>query len=236
VARDTKLDWEGVPQAEPEWLSETMSESDELASCPEQPHRGLLPRHPFRYLGMGEPLVGTSWLNRPYYVGAFGGTWDGDTLIGGSAEQESGFFGGYWLGKDLNHYWGSELRASLFYVNTVLDRGTRVVESRNVVGDVNLLYYPWGDSRWRPYGSIGLGFAGFHYVNAGDLAIDHTGPSLPIGLGVKYLCRNWLAFRLDLKDNIVFGGNGINATNNWSIVAGAEVHWGSKSSIRYFPW
>ena len=105
-----------------------------------------------------------------------------------------------------------------------------MVESRNVVGDANVLYYPWGDSRWRPYGSIGLGIAGFHYVDDRNRTVNHTGLSLPLGLGVKYLCRKWLAMRLDIKDNIVFGGNGLDATNNLSLVAGVEIHWGPKSS------
>ena len=35
------------------------------------------PRYRIRHLGLGQPLTGTSWLNRPYYSGAFGGTWLG---------------------------------------------------------------------------------------------------------------------------------------------------------------
>ena len=196
-----------------------------------------LPQHPLRHLGFGQPLQGTSWLNRPYYVGAFAGTWLGESLISGEVDQGTGFFSGYWLGTDLNHYWGSELRLSLFYVNTSFAAdGSPGIRSRNLVGDMNLLYHPWGDSRWRPYGSIGLGVAGFHFADHNSVAVDHTGLQLPIGFGVKYLCRNWLAVRLDVKDNIVFGGNGVETTSNWSFLGGVEVHWGAKSSTRYYPW
>ncbi len=196
-----------------------------------------LPQHPLRHMGFGEPLRGTSWLNRPYYVGGFVGTWMGASLIGGQVDQGTGFFSGFWLGTDLNHYWGGELRTSLFYVNTSFAaKGLRGVESRNLVGDANLLYYPWGDSRWRPYGTIGLGFAGFHFADQDYGTVDHTSLLLPIGLGVKYLCRNWLAVRMEIKDNIVFGGNGVDATGNWSFVGGVEVHWGKKSAVRYYPW
>ncbi|MFO7906115.1 MAG: outer membrane beta-barrel protein [Planctomycetota bacterium] len=191
----------------------------------------VLPR-----MKLGQPLHGTSWLNRPYYASAFSGTWLGDTLISGQVSQESGFFSGVRLGTDLNHYWGSELRFSLFYINTTFSDGSRGTDSRNLVGDANLLHYPWGDSRWRPYGSIGLGFAGVHFSDQNGAAVDHTGLQLPVGLGVKYLWRNWLAWRLDIKDNIAFSGNGVNTTDNWSFVGSVEVHWGSKSSTRYAPW
>jgi hypothetical protein len=196
-----------------------------------------LPQHPLRHLGFGAPLQGTSWLNRPYYVGAFGGSWLGDNLVSGEVDQGSGFLGGYWLGTDMNHYWGSELRASLFYINTSFPQtGQSGVESRNFVADMNLLYHPWGDSRFRPYGSIGLGIAGFHFAGQDYAAYNHTGLSLPVGFGFKYLCRSWLAVRLDIKDNIVFGGNGVDTTGNWSFVGGVELHWGHKSSTRYYPW
>ncbi len=196
-----------------------------------------LPQHPLRHMGFGEPLQGTSWLNRPYYVGGFVGTWLGESLIGGQVDQGTGFFSGFWLGTDFNHYWGGELRTSLFYVNTSFAAtGQPGLESRNLVGDANLLYYPWGDSRWRPYGTIGLGFAGFHFTDTEYRTVNHTGVLLPIGLGVKYLCRNWLAVRMEIKDNVVFGGNGVDTTGSWSFVGGVEVHWGSKSAARYYPW
>ncbi len=230
LADTSSPDWQ-YPEQDNEWVSPM---PDDMAP----PGRILsdLPQHPLRHMGFGQPLQGTSWLNRPYYVGAFGGTWMGESLLSDEVDQGTGFFGGYWLGSDLNHYWGSELRLSLFYVNTLFTDGSRGTQSRNLVGDVNLLYYPWGDSRWRPYGSIGLGVAGFHFTDRNDRAVDHTGLQLPIGFGVKYLCRNWLAVRLDIKDNIVFGGNNVSTTSNWSFLGGVELHWGGKSSARYYPW
>ena len=225
--------WQYASDGE-EWLSPATDE----AVPPCGFFDSLRPRHWLRNRQWGQPLHGTSWLNRPYYVGAFGGTWLGETLISGEVDQGSGFMGGYWLGTDLNHHWGFELRASLFYVNTSLleHDGLRGKESRNLVADANLLYYPWGDNRWRPYGSLGLGVGGFHFENSDHVAVNHTGLLLPVGLGVKYLCHHWLAFRLDIKDNIVFGDNGVGATNNWSFLGGVEVHWGGNSSAQYLPW
>lgn len=212
----------------------------------EDPHGAVAPSRGDSFGGWGirvwpfaqlaEPLHGTSWLNRPYHASAFSGTWLGDSLIAGGVSQETGFFSGYRLGTDLTHHWGSELRLSLFYINTYFSDGTRGADSRNLLGDVNLLYYPWGDTRWRPYASIGLGLAGFHFVDQDNVAVDHTGLGLPVGLGVKYLYRNWLAMRLDIKDNIVFSGNRVDTTDSWSFVGSVELHWGSKSSARYVPW
>ena len=188
-------------------------------------------------MGLGQPLQGTSWLNRPHFAGVFAGSWIGGSRLAEQVEQDSGLFTGYWLGSDLDHYWGCELRLSLFYVDIqYLPDGIQGGSTRNVVGDVNFLYYPWGDSRWRPYGSLGLGVSGFHFIDRDNVAVNHSGVELPIGLGVKYLSRHWLAMRFDVKDNIVFGGNDVKTTSNWSLTGGVEIHWGGDSSARYYPW
>ena len=68
------------------------------------------PDHPARHVGFGEPLVGTSWLNRPFHAGWLVGGLFGDDLIAGQVDQDEDIFGGYRLGWDFDHYWGSELR------------------------------------------------------------------------------------------------------------------------------
>jgi len=231
IADDAERQWQ-LPATEDPWDGDPLGEH---VMSRESPHLGRGGRI-WPFAALNQPLHGTSWLNRPYYFGAFCGTWLGDSLISNEVSQESGFFSGYRFGTDLTHHWGSELRLSLFYINTYFPDDVRGVDSRNLVGDVNLLYYPWGDTRWRPYGSIGLGVAGFHFVDQDNVAVDHTGLQLPIGLGVKYLCRNWLAMRLDIKDNIVFSGNRVNNTDSWSFVGSVELRWGTKSSARYLPW
>ena len=153
-----------------------------------------LPNQPRRHIGLGRPLQGTSWLNRPWYAGWFVGPWFGDTLITDRVDQDTGFFGGFWLGQDLAHYWGSELRLSYFYADIAyLPDHYSGGSTRNILGDINLLYYPWGDSRWRPYTSLGLGLAGFHFVDRQDVAVDHTQVAIPYGFGVKYQSRRFLA-------------------------------------------
>lgn len=190
-----------------------------------------------RHIGIGRPLEGTSWRNRPWSVGCFAGQWFGDGLKNDLVEQQDGFFGGYRFGYDMAHYWGTELRLSLSYIDvSYLPDRTDGGSTRNVVGDVNLLYYPWGDSRWRPFASLGIGLAGFHFIGPNNVAVDRTMFQIPIGGGVKYLLRHWCALRLDLKDNLAIGGGDTGALNNWSVTGGVEVHWGGASSQRYYPW
>ena len=62
-----------------------------------------------RAIGKGQPLLGTSWLNRPYYAGWFVGPIFGDSPIDGM-DQDNGAFGGLLLGWDMDHYWGTQLR------------------------------------------------------------------------------------------------------------------------------
>ncbi len=225
--------WQYPTQPDSDWVTPAPAlESDEGPTV-RQPrwHR------PFRHMGIGQPLEGTSWLNRPWYAEIFAGSWFGDTLVPGHVEADTGFFSGLVLGNDLSHYWGCELRLSLAYIDVRLEQEVYSSgEARTFVGDINVLYYPWGDAKWRPYGSLGLGIAGYHFVDLQNRQVDHTGASFPIGLGVKYLLRNWLAIRIDLKDTIIFGGNDIGTTGNWSLTGGLEVHWGGETSARYFPW
>jgi hypothetical protein len=221
-----------------EWIAPGWEEPDcEAYGVPRDWLSHWFPWRRGRHIGWGQPLEGTSWLNRPMYVGGFVGPWMGDTLVNGRVNQEHGTFSGVWLGRDGGHYWGYELRVSLLYVDTYYEPERRLGDrSRNVIGDVNLLYYPWGDARWRPYASLGVGLASFHFVDELDRAVSHTGVSLPLGLGLKYQLRRSLAFRLDWKNNLVFGGHGIETTHNWSVTGGFEWHWGDGSSVSYDPW
>jgi hypothetical protein len=196
-----------------------------------------LPEASARCTGLGQPLQGTSWLNRPVYVGGFLGNSLGTTLVSGQVDLEPELLWGAWLGYDFSHYWGSELRLAFNYAElTVLPQGTSGGNSRGTLADINLLYYPWGDARWRPYGAVGVGLGGFRYTTTADPAGHHTGLAIPLGLGVKYLWGKRWAFRFDVKDNIVFGGDDVSTTHTWSLLGGIEFHWGRTSAAQYYPW
>jgi hypothetical protein len=196
-----------------------------------------LPHGFARGTGLGQPLQGTSWLNRPLYVGGFLGNSLGTTLVSGAVELEPEVMWGLWAGYDFSHYWGSEIRLALNYAElTVLPEGTSGGNSRGTLADISLLYYPWGDARWRPYGAVGMGVGGFRYQTQVDPSGHHTGFAIPVGLGLKYLWGKRWALRFDAKDNIVFGGDRVGTTHTWSLVGGVEFHWGSTSAAQYYPW
>lgn len=233
----------GLPPEDAVWRWQDPGSADAFAPMPEPEPMVTCPgwladggrsagHHRF-----GQPLEGTSWLNRPFYAGWFAGAWHGDTLIDQQVDQDTGFFSGAWLGYDHSHHWGSELRLSVFYAPiSYLPEETPGDDVRTVVGDANLLYYPWGDTRWRPYASAGIGLIGFHFTDPQVLPANHTAVLLPLGAGVKYQFRRWLACRLDAKYNLAVGSDRIDAQHNWSVTGGFEFHWGTKTAASYYPW
>jgi hypothetical protein len=196
-----------------------------------------LPPYHLRHISRGDPLHGTSWLNRPTAASVFIGSWLGDTLITDDVRQASASLAGFRLGQDLSHFWGTEFRFGLANggLEYVSDTPTNR-ECRNLVADVHLLYYPWGDSRWRPFASVGAGIAGFHFVDPDGYEIDQTIFHMPFGFGLKYLWRRSFVFRFDATDNLSFGTSGLHAMHNWSLTGGVEYRWGAGSHARYFPW
>ncbi len=222
------------------WLNPEWTEDAPGAAASPGPVGWLahsLPHYRSRHAGLGQPLKYTSWLNRPLYAGWFIGETFGGTLASDALELEPSLFTGFWLGYDVSHYWGSEARLGLNYGDvTYLPDGNADTSSRNALADFSLLYYPWGDSRWRPYGAVGLGIGSFHFDDPAGYRIAHTGLSVPLGFGVKYLCGNRWAVRLDVRDNVIFGGHDLNTINNWSVIGGFEYHWGSVTSEQYYPW
>jgi hypothetical protein len=194
------------------------------------------PNDPSRHFGVGDPLVGTSWRNRPWYVNGFAGGVIGDDLQSGLISQGGGFIAGGRFGGDFDHFWGAEIR--LAFANLDLDYHTLTIsgQSRDVFFDANLLYYPLGDTRWRPYLTAGFGVASFSYDDATGQSLRGTAVEFPFGAGLKYyLGRQW-ALRFDLIDNFTLAsGNKIDLMHNISFTGGLEFHFGGKY-VDYGPW
>ncbi len=187
------------------------------------------PNDPGRHIGRGQPLIGTSWLNRPFHVDWFIGTIVPDPLIAGRVDQKGSVFGGYRFGRDFDHYWGWEFRFAFSYPEVKSPVGAPLAgNSRDLFYDLNTLYYPWGDARWRPYFSWGLGVANFYFTD--ELGTGHfeTLFSMPFGVGVKYQFRHWLVLRFDAKDNLAFAGSGLDTMHNLSFTLGVEVRFGGR--------
>jgi Outer membrane protein beta-barrel domain len=193
------------------------------------------PNDPHRSIGWGEPLVGTSWRNRPWYLGAFiGGIFNGD-LIAGHVQQNNTALGGIRLGYDFDHYWGVEGRFAYANPHITLADDTPLGVSRNYLADVELLYYPWGDSRWRPYLTLGLGQATFRFTDDQGHVIHESLLSMPLGGGLKYYHSPWLTIRFDLLENIAFGSHTLDNQANLSLMAAVEYRFGGRRPS-YFPW
>jgi hypothetical protein len=191
-----------------------------------------------RHQGEGEPLLGASWLNRPYYLGFFLGALHGDTLIPGEINQSIGFFGGVRLGWDYDTYWGLETRVgfSELGLDFIDESSVDGLSTDVVVWDASLVYYPWGDSRWRPYLSLGLGLVDYDFLD--ELGLRHSDAvvGLPWGVGLKYRQSDWITMRFDLLDNVAFGGKaGFETMNNLSLTGGLEFRFGGTRKS-YFPW
>ncbi|MFI4876225.1 MAG: outer membrane beta-barrel protein [Blastopirellula sp. JB062] len=193
------------------------------------------PDDPARHQGVGKPLYGTSWRNRPLHFDYLFGVLETNDLDRNDIALRSTMIQGFRLGYDFDHYWGSEIRfafgdSKVNYRENPLVEGTAQI----VMFDTSLQYYPWGDSTWRPYASLGLGatYYGYDDVHGGNR--DQTNFSLPIGIGIKHFFRPWLAFRCELMDNIAFGSGDVATTHNFSFTTGIEYRFGG-SRWSYTP-
>ena len=124
-----------------------------------------------RNVGWGGPLVGTSWLNRPYYFGATLGPMWMTRRVEDSVGRDVDVIGSVFFGWDWDYYWGSEFQyayATPELINSTepdAPRGDRMVHlelqpdvlSLGRLGDSALLAagrrrhevrFPYG--RWQP--------------------------------------------------------------------------------------
>lgn len=186
-----------------------------------------------RHRGLGDPLEGTSWLNRPYSFGLFTGGAFGGTLVSNSIVQRGGLLTGMRLGIDMHHYWGMEARWAFSRADVVFNNGG-VSTTDDMFLDAHLLYYPWGDAHWRPYVSLGLGLARFQYTNPVAVIETETLAQMPIGLGVKYYLSNLMTARFDFYDNLAFGARDFSTLNNFSLTGGIEFRYGGRRTS-YYP-
>ncbi|PQO42288.1 porin family protein [Blastopirellula marina] len=192
------------------------------------------PDDPSRYIGYGQPLIGTSWRNRPIHADLFGGTIMLQGLIPGEIQQSASFFDGVRLGYDFDHYWGMEARVGFAEGRLVYPTDTTLSgKSQLILLDYSMQFYPWGDATWRPYATFGLGGAILQYDDEFGRSRDQAQISMPFGLGVKYFIHQRISLRFEMLDNLTFGGADAKSANNFSVTAGFEYRFGG-SSPGYF--
>jgi hypothetical protein len=190
------------------------------------------PDDPARHTGKGEPLYGTSWLNRPIYTGVMlGGVLTNGPMDPWANYENSALFSLY-QGYDFDHFWGGEMRlaAGRWGLLQAPDQSSDVFYI-----DAHLSYYPWGDARFRPYASGGLGFMSTDFVDEFDNRYEELLLTIPLSLGFKYQMQPSYALRFDFTQNISFGDGGLDTMNNFSLSAGVEWHYGGPRKS-YFPW
>ena len=214
-----------------------------------------------RNRGMGRPMTNESWLFRPFSAGWFMGAMVGGPLIDDWLGISHGYTTGFRFGWDQNYYWGLETqftyaemglwdsdRAKHDRREWYVDRGwdtddpalDRLVNTRRSMEvyqfAVSAMYYPWGDSRWRPYLSLGVGGTRMQYTDIFTTGGKQTFFVLPIGIGIKYHWNDWLAVRFECSDSIsVPGGGGLRSVHNVSFNGALELRFGGARTA-YWPW
>jgi hypothetical protein len=204
------------------------------------------------------PIPWANWTEHPLSVGCFAGVINGGPLIKDWAGTTTGFNGGWRLGWDMSPNWGSEMRFSFgslqLYDSYRADQALASYDDvrrlrpddpqrarndfRNATlfqWDVDVLYYPWGETRLRPYFFTGMGLTDINFSDRLSQSYHSTCLSLPLGLGVKYLCSERLAVRLDCIDDIALSSNHLQTQNNLSLTAGVEMRFGGSRKV-YWPW
>jgi hypothetical protein len=188
-----------------------------------------------RYIGRGLPLEGSSWLNRPFHADWFIGTLLGDDMTQ-SVNLENEVFAGLRIGYDFDYYWGLDWRFGWSNPDIEVEQDSAADSNGSYfISDINLKYYPWGDAKVRPYWLMGMGLTRIEYTNQSDISENVTLATMPMGVGVEFPQFPWLAWRLEVLDNLAFGADGVETLNNFSLVAGMEWRFGAKPSS-YWPW
>jgi hypothetical protein len=215
---------------------------------------------PDQSAGLGLPRLRESWLYRPLSVGFFLGGVQGNSLIDDWVGEKQGVLGGVRLGWDHDCSWGGEMRFASGSVDIYDTQRAKLAqwEADNAAGmaadnprrrrfeprdgldlflwDVDLLYYPCGDSALRPYLLTGIGIAHISFYDRLSRDLGEVMVGMPVGLGLKCRLEDWLALRLECLDNIAFaGGTGLNTLHHVSLTGGVEIRFGGPRRA-YWPW
>ena len=189
-----------------------------------------------RNVGRGWPLVGTSWLNRPYYFGGEVGTLWMTRGQDDSVGRDTDCFGGFYFGWDWDYYWASEFRfdwATPELINSEVPDADRT--DSLFVWSYSQMYYPWGDSVIRPYWRWGIGTTSLDYPLDDGTRTDDNLLTFPIGIGLKYPLERWLAARMEFTDHLAIGSSDFPTQHNLTLTFGLELRYGVHPKS-YWPW
>jgi len=210
--------------------------------------------------GPPQPLLREDWRYRPFSAGWFMGVAQGSSLVDDWVSADQGFFGGYRLGWDLRRWWGCETRFAFGHMRVgdsqrAIDAQQSADDARHIdpldpfrrrfdagrdmrVGfwDIDLVYYPFGETVWRPYLMVGVGLAKLEFADRLSHHYDDVMFALPVAVGVKRRVTPWLALRFELADTMAFPDDiDINAVHTVSFTGAMEVRFGGTRKA-YWPW
>jgi hypothetical protein len=188
-----------------------------------------------RFIEKNVPMTYSSWLNRPYHVDWFAGPVLMDGTVSESVGQSNDILAGLRLGWDFDYYWGLEWRFGWADPDIFAEGSSDAIEGDYFVSDIDFVYYPWGDTKVRPYFQAGLGLTQIDNLRDGASPHQATLLGMPLGLGVQFQQTPWLAWRLEIIDNLAWGGDGVDTMNNFAFTGGMEVRLGAKPNS-YWPW
>lgn len=229
-ANEQHADVEPAASAASAWSSGAVIRRT-VAVIPEYLPEGMIPiitgptSDAHRATAAGRPLQGTSWLANSHSAGMFLGVIGGAALIDDHLEQSVGGLFGLRFGIDYDHRWGLEKRFGFAQMNVYdLIQHQRQIVSLEL-GDVDWMFYPWGDTLWRPYMSTGVGLAHFNYESETGRHIDRLLIGLPFGIGLKYFWNEGVAVRFEIVDNLMLGTREISTMNNLAVLLGIEFRY-----------
>jgi opacity protein-like surface antigen len=188
---------------------------------------------------VGEQIVEPTnyrWRERPFSGGYAVGAIAGDPFHSGHVDDALGLALTKRYGWDFADHWGLETRLTEAWLNDSTRFNANVTQTeRALFWDTHVLYYPWADTRFRPYVTLGAGLADFSVTNDQNHHVSRALADVPFGFGVKYPIKDWLVVRAELLDDLTIGGGELPTMNNVSLTGGVEIRFGD--IWRHFlPW
>lgn len=184
--------------------------------------------------GIGGPLQADGWRSQPFSISGFSGATNGGPLIRHRVHELPSYYGGVNFGWDYDHFWGIEKRLGFGALQLANGRGQRLPTGLSVTGEYRLMYYPLGDTRWRPFLTTGIGWSDFYFRD--DVNHQHLDTLFlfPFGVGLKYLIRDRLALRIDLIDELTLSSHLTSTFHYVALTAGLEFRYGQR--LLRLPW
>lgn len=182
-----------------------------------------------------EPPGDYQWRDHPFSTGYQVGWLIGGPFAKGSSDVPNGIQLTKRYGWDFDDHWGMEIRLADGYQSESNRFEPTMQSERILFGDWELLYYPLGDSRVRPYTILGAGVADVKFIDHDQQRVHEVLFDLPFGIGVKYPVTHWFAVRAELIDNLSLAGGELPTMDNLSLTGGGEIRFGDLRTT-LIPW